>query len=114
MILITLPMQPSMNHTASSMDDVTISTGKGRSLPVTSVYIPNQNSMLLTLDDSVLLYAGLYAIRFDVEVNVGMRSQLDIWRVAICGRGANRSTCFLDGVARSGRGADINAVWALP
>jgi len=113
MILITLPLMPPMNHSVSSMSDVSISTGEGNSLPVTGLMIPNQNTLVFKLDDTVLLKQGLYAIRFWIELPA-RRSQLDIWRVAVCSPGANETSCRLDGMARSGRGSHIKAVFALP
>merc|ERR1740117_1417668 len=105
-----------MNHSVYSLADVTVSTGKGKSMSVIGVDIPNRNTLVLKLDTSILLYAGLYAIRFNIKVPV-KRPQLDIWRVAVCQdppAGTNVSSCTLQGTARSGRGADIKAVWALP
>lgn len=114
MILITLPLQPAMNHTVGLLGDIQISTSKGKELPVTGLMIPDQNKLLLKLDDSFLLAAGLYSIRFVVEVP-SARPQLDIWRVAICGKSKEpRHDCRLDGMKRDGRGKDVKAVFALP
>jgi len=116
MILITLPLQPAMNHTVGVMGDIQISTGRGKALPVTGLMVPDQNKLLLKLDDRFLLAAGLYSIRFVVEVP-SVRPQLDIWRVAICGKSSSKEgghDCRLDGTARDGRGKDVKAVFALP
>jgi hypothetical protein len=113
MILISLPLSPAMNHMVRSLSDVQISSGKRMPLPVTGLVVPDRNSFLLALDESQMLKQGIYAIRFYIEVPVN-RSKLDIWRVAICGPGADQTTCSLDGTERVGRGSGVQAVFALP
>jgi len=118
MLLITLPLGPPLEHSVRSLADVSISTSQGNHLPVQELIIPDQNTLLFRLDDKVLLYAGLYAIRFRFTIPAE-RSRLDIWRVAICGEGPNATSvdatnCRLDGMSRDGRGSAVQAVFALP
>merc|ERR1719253_1390345 len=103
-----------MNHLVASSQDVQISSTK--SMLVQGVAAPSGNSLVITLNEAVLLPAGLYAIRFRIKIPA-KRPQLDIWRVAICtstfSELVDQTTCSLDGTARAGRGAAVDAVFAL-
>jgi hypothetical protein len=118
-ILISLPMEPDMEHMVYDQSNMQISSGGGRSFPMIGLRIPSRNSLLLRLRFDEKLKEGLYTIRFQVQVPQKPPA-LDLWRVAICGSGAQPTLqdpsldCTLKGMGRNARGSDVLTVFALP
>lgn len=117
-VLVRLPDRPTMAHLVTSEADLDVQAGGRAGLllrPSPWLSVLDDRSFVLHLEPSSLLVTGLYVLRFGVTVPEASPA-VDIWRVALCGAEllSEPAACAINGTAREGRGAAVQAVFALP